>query len=163
MAAVPSRPTKRARTHPLASTSAPQLQSKREGLFAPFRSLGHVSTGVPFVVQSKSSKFLETPAMTVVTSLGRSWAMWDGQSLRLLFVGECSLQAAWGEVEAHGASCDALLEGGGAEKLGRGSWSGWEEQQAGTRSLARYLPCGPLLEPELRLPTVQSARFKEAL
>ena len=88
MTAVASRPTKRARTQPVASTSAPQLQAKREGLFAPFRSLGHVSTGVPFVVQSKSSKFLETPAMTVVTSLGRSWAMWDGQSLRLLFVGE---------------------------------------------------------------------------
>lgn len=81
------RPVKRARTQPAASTST-AAATPREGLFAPFRSLGHVSTGVPFVVQSKSSKFLETPAITVVTSLGRSWAMWEGQTLKLLFVGE---------------------------------------------------------------------------
>lgn len=40
------------------------------------------------MVISKSSKYLETPAMTVVTSMGNNWAMWDGQSLRLMFVGE---------------------------------------------------------------------------
>ena len=78
------RPSKKSRTQPIASTSG----ARREGLFAPFRSLGHVSTGAPFVYQSKSSKFLETPAMTVVTSLGRSWAMWEGASLKLLFVGQ---------------------------------------------------------------------------
>lgn len=95
--AMTARPTKKARTQPaqpIASTS-----TKREGLFAPFRSLGHVSTAVPFVYQSKSSKFLVTPAVTVVTSLGRSWAMWDGASLKLLFVGELFF---WGDGSADG-------------------------------------------------------------
>ncbi|KAL8279548.1 hypothetical protein RQP46_008110 [Phenoliferia psychrophenolica] len=83
--AVP-RPTKRARTvasKPAAAAAAAPPQ----GLFAPFRSLGHISTDVPFVVQSRSSKFLETPALVVVTSLGSSWAMWEGGALKLLFVG----------------------------------------------------------------------------
>ncbi|GAA6062774.1 hypothetical protein JCM10212_006887 [Sporobolomyces blumeae] len=88
-------PTKRARTNagpPTASASvstqggAP-ASSKREGLFAPFRSLGHVSTGCPLMIQSRASKHLERPALTVLTSLGSSWAMWTGDNLRLLFVG----------------------------------------------------------------------------
>ena len=80
------RPVKRLKSdaHGRASTS-------REALFTPFRSLGHVSTRVPFVYQSQSSKYLETPALTVVTSLGNSWAMWDGKTLRLLFVGQSNL------------------------------------------------------------------------
>ncbi|GAA5983757.1 hypothetical protein JCM10908_005912 [Rhodotorula pacifica] len=83
-----SRPTKRARVVPAQSTStAPSPATKREPLFAPFRSLGHVSTGVPFVVQSRASKYLDKPAITFITSLGRSWAMWDGHSMKLLFVG----------------------------------------------------------------------------
>ncbi|GAA6006013.1 rRNA-processing protein UTP21 [Rhodotorula paludigena] len=83
-----SRPAKRARVQ--ASTSAaPAAPAKprREALFAPFRSLGHVSTAAPFALQSRASKYLEQPALTFITSLGRSWAMWDGQSIRLLFVG----------------------------------------------------------------------------
>lgn len=79
---------KRARVQPVASTSA--AVPRPLGLFAPFRSLGHISTAVPFVVQSKSSKFLETPALTVLTSLGHNWALWDGSSLKLLFVGSLS-------------------------------------------------------------------------
>ncbi|GAA6025323.1 hypothetical protein JCM8202_002695 [Rhodotorula sphaerocarpa] len=87
-----SRPTKRARVvQPAFSAGAVTASNgggpKRERLFAPFRSLGHVSTGVPFAVQSRASKHLDKPAITFITSLGRSWAMWDGQSMRLLFVG----------------------------------------------------------------------------
>lgn len=86
-----SRPAKRARVVPAqAEGSAATAAPKREALFAPFRSLGHVSTGVPFVVQSRASKYLDKPAITLITSLGRSWAMWDGHSMRLLFVGECA-------------------------------------------------------------------------
>ncbi|SCV67376.1 BQ2448_6022 [Microbotryum intermedium] len=85
-----ARPSKRSRpTVVVASTSqATSTKASAAGrLFAPFRSLGHVSTSVPLVVLSRSSKYLETPALTVVTSLGHSWAMWDGQGLKVLFVG----------------------------------------------------------------------------
>ncbi|GAA5832443.1 hypothetical protein JCM3766R1_003075 [Sporobolomyces carnicolor] len=83
-------PSKRARTttstvaHPGATSTRP---ARREALFAPFRSLGHVSTATPLVVQSRASKHLTKPALTVLTSLGHSWAMWTGDNLRLLFVG----------------------------------------------------------------------------
>ncbi|GAA5925720.1 rRNA-processing protein UTP21 [Sporobolomyces koalae] len=81
-------PTKRARTTPQAGTSTePRLPRAREGLFAPFRSLGHVSTSTPLVIQSRASKHLQKPALTVLTSLGKSWALWTGDNLRLLFVG----------------------------------------------------------------------------
>ncbi|BGP08590.1 rRNA-processing protein utp21 [Rhodotorula toruloides] len=82
-----SRPTKRARVQQQPASAATPARPKREPLFAPFRSLGHVSTGVPFVLQSRASKHLQQPALTVITSLGASWAMWEGQSMRLLFVG----------------------------------------------------------------------------
>ncbi|GAA5969804.1 hypothetical protein JCM8115_005786 [Rhodotorula mucilaginosa] len=85
-----SRPTKRARVVPAQgdrSSSSSAAATKREPLFAPFRSLGHVSTGMPLVVQSRASKYLDKPAITLITSLGRSWAMWDGHSMKLLFVG----------------------------------------------------------------------------
>lgn len=81
-----SRPTKRARVQQQPASAAGPAR-KREPLFAPFRSLGHVSTGVPFVLQSRASKHLQQPALTVITSLGASWVMWEGQSMRLLFVG----------------------------------------------------------------------------
>ncbi|BGP25126.1 rRNA-processing protein utp21 [Rhodotorula toruloides] len=82
-----SRPTKRARVQQQSASAATPAKLKREPLFAPFRSLGHVSTGVPFVLQSRASKHLQQPALTVITSLGANWAMWEGQSMRLLFVG----------------------------------------------------------------------------
>jgi hypothetical protein len=87
-----SRPVKRARTAPVVSQQpTASSKPKRERLFTPFRSLGHISTATPFVLQSRSSKYLEQPALTVITSLGSSWAMWEGQSLRLLFVGSSHL------------------------------------------------------------------------
>ncbi|GAA6043467.1 hypothetical protein JCM8097_000725 [Rhodosporidiobolus ruineniae] len=84
-----SRPSKRARVQPAPSAVAATNSTKaaREQLFCPFRAIGLVSTGTPLVVQSRSSKYLDAPALTVLTSLGRSWSMWEGQQLRLLFVG----------------------------------------------------------------------------
>jgi hypothetical protein len=87
-----SRPVKRARTAPVVSQQPTgSSKPKRERLWQDFRSLGHISTATPFVLQSRSSKYLEQPALTVITSLGSSWAMWEGQSLRLLFVGSSHL------------------------------------------------------------------------
>ncbi|GAA5850196.1 hypothetical protein JCM5353_004683 [Sporobolomyces roseus] len=82
-------PTKRARVAPslLPSPTATPSTVKRQSLFAPFRSLGHISTSTPLVIQSRASKHLTKPALTVLTSLGSSWAMWTGDTLRLLFVG----------------------------------------------------------------------------
>lgn len=76
-------PSKRARPAVI-----PVAKPAKDSLFAAFRSLGHISTSTPFAIQSRSGKFLETPAVTVLTSLGSSWALWEGQSLRLLFVGK---------------------------------------------------------------------------
>ncbi|GAA5908186.1 hypothetical protein JCM6882_005967 [Rhodosporidiobolus microsporus] len=80
-----TRPSKRARTQP--TTNAAPAKPKREPLFAAMRAVGVCSTATPLVVQSRSSKYLEKPALTVLTSLGRSWAMYDGDRLTLLFCG----------------------------------------------------------------------------
>ncbi|GAA5999690.1 hypothetical protein JCM10207_005870 [Rhodosporidiobolus poonsookiae] len=88
MSAVPStRPTKRARTAPAAPPAAAAPPPPRQRLFEPFRLLSLVSTATPFVLQSRASKFLDKPALTVVTSLGRSFSIWEGESFKLLFVG----------------------------------------------------------------------------
>ena len=58
-------------------------------LFAPFRALGFITNHVPFALQVRQAKgALEGPNVTIVTSLGNSWAMWDAGKMRLLFVGE---------------------------------------------------------------------------
>ena len=66
-------------------------KSTSKSLFAPFRALGIISNGVPFAVQSRSSKDISKSAITIVTCTGYSWAMWDvSGSMRLLFVGQSS-------------------------------------------------------------------------
>ncbi|KAG8892661.1 hypothetical protein FRB99_002551, partial [Tulasnella sp. 403] len=64
-------------------------QSKTyDGLFAPFRALGFITNHVPFALQVHSVKGgLAEPRIHISTCLGRSWAMWDGANMRLLFVG----------------------------------------------------------------------------
>jgi U3 small nucleolar RNA-associated protein 21 len=63
--------------------------SKDRRLFTPFRALGVISNHVPLALQTRSAKNVDKPVVNVVTSLGKSWAMWDAAgSLRLLFVGE---------------------------------------------------------------------------
>lgn len=71
---------------PVQAPAAPLPQSR---LFAPFRALGYVSDGVPF------SMFVHTPqgalaksTIHIVSSVGRSWLMWDAERMLLLFAGE---------------------------------------------------------------------------
>lgn len=78
---------KRARTEQHSSRRG----GRRQGLFAPFRSLGHVSTGVGLCVQTQSSKYLERAKWVTLTSLGRSWALYDGETLKVLFAGALDL------------------------------------------------------------------------
>jgi len=64
-------------------------------LYAPFRSLGHVTTDVPFVIHSHSTKDsdvlgpskAQTNSQVILTSVGVGWALWSADSLRLLYVG----------------------------------------------------------------------------
>ncbi|RPD66386.1 Utp21-domain-containing protein [Lentinus tigrinus ALCF2SS1-7] len=76
-------PRKRARV------DAPDTQSKQEPrLFAPFRALGLITNGVPFVLQPRSHKgATDGPRIHLVTCLGKAWAMWEGGKMGLLFVG----------------------------------------------------------------------------
>ncbi|KAA1479648.1 Utp21-domain-containing protein [Dentipellis sp. KUC8613] len=75
--------------------SSPPLQSelttkplKRQGLFAPFRALGLVTNHVPFVLQTRTFKGSTTgPQTFLLTCLGKSWAMWEGGKMQLLFAG----------------------------------------------------------------------------
>ncbi len=79
------RPAKRVKVlpEPTPSTSKPQPR-----LFAPFRALGYISNHVPFALQVQSTKgALAGPHITIVSSLGRSWAMWEAGKMGLVFVG----------------------------------------------------------------------------
>ncbi|KAK4047228.1 rRNA-processing protein utp21 [Microbotryomycetes sp. JL201] len=85
-----SRPTKRVRVQSKlkeGGDDATHVSPARRGLFAPFRTLGFVSTATPLQVVTRTNKFLQQPNVTCVTSMGTNWAMWDGQQLRLVFVG----------------------------------------------------------------------------
>ncbi|KAG8992095.1 hypothetical protein FRB90_001099, partial [Tulasnella sp. 427] len=58
------------------------------GLFAPFRALGFITNHVPFVLQVHSARGAAIAAqVNIVTCVGRSWAMWSGDAMKLLFVG----------------------------------------------------------------------------
>ncbi|KAL7423168.1 rRNA-processing protein utp21 [Cryptotrichosporon argae] len=55
-------------------------------LFAPFRALGYVSDHVPFSMFVHAPKgALAKPTIHLVTSVGRSWLMWDADRITLLF------------------------------------------------------------------------------
>ncbi|KIY43473.1 Utp21-domain-containing protein [Fistulina hepatica ATCC 64428] len=57
-------------------------------LFAPFRALGLVTNHVPFVLQTRSHKgATDGPRIHILTCLGRSWSLWEGNNMTLLFVG----------------------------------------------------------------------------
>jgi U3 small nucleolar RNA-associated protein 21 len=76
-----SRPVKKARQV--------DKTSRDRRLFTPFRALGVITNHVPLALQTRSAKNVDQPVVNVVTSLGKSWAMWDAAgSLRLLFVGK---------------------------------------------------------------------------
>ena len=65
-----------------ANTAASNLR-----LYAPFRALGHVTNHVPFSMFVHSPKgALAKPSVNLVTSVGRSWMMWEAGRMGLLFV-----------------------------------------------------------------------------
>ncbi|KAH7912241.1 Utp21 specific WD40 associated putative domain-containing protein [Hygrophoropsis aurantiaca] len=57
-------------------------------LFVPFRALGLITNHIPFSLQTRSHKgATDGPRIHLLTCLGRSWAMWEGGKMGLLFVG----------------------------------------------------------------------------
>ena len=67
-----------------------QAKVSDTSLFAPFRSLGHVTNAVPLSVYAQYVKGKKTPHVTIISCLGRSWAQWNLADMKLLFVGEFS-------------------------------------------------------------------------
>lgn len=64
-----------------------------QSLYAPFRALGLVTNDVAFAVETRSFKgSTEGPRVHVLTCLGKSWALWEGGKMNLLFVGELSFR-----------------------------------------------------------------------
>ncbi|KAG6836788.1 hypothetical protein H0H93_003209 [Arthromyces matolae] len=73
-------------------TTVQRSQPKAPRLFLPFRALGLITNYVPFVLQSRSFKgSTEAPRLHILTCLGRSWALWEGGKMTLLFVGPDAL------------------------------------------------------------------------
>ncbi|KAH8116880.1 WD40 repeat-like protein [Phellopilus nigrolimitatus] len=87
-------PKKRSRIDSASTNDAPKTAKTPARLFAPFRALGLVTNHVPFVLQTRSFKgATDGPRLHVLTCLGRSWAMWEGGKMTLLFVGPDCLDA----------------------------------------------------------------------
>jgi U3 small nucleolar RNA-associated protein 21 len=58
-------------------------------LFAPFRALGLITNQVPFALQVRTVKGSAAgPRLHILTCLGNSWALWEGEKMTLLFVGQ---------------------------------------------------------------------------
>ncbi|TRM62583.1 Utp21 specific WD40 associated putative domain-containing protein [Schizophyllum amplum] len=77
-----TRSRKRVRRESQPAAVSPQL-------FAPFRALGIITNHVPFALQARSHKgAVDGPRVHLLTSVGRSWALWEGGKMGLLFVGE---------------------------------------------------------------------------
>ncbi|KAF8635533.1 hypothetical protein AX17_003916 [Amanita inopinata Kibby_2008] len=69
-------------------TELPTREFKEQRLFVPFRALGLITNHVPFVLQTRSHKgATDGPRIHILTCLGRSWALWEGGKMTLLFVG----------------------------------------------------------------------------
>ncbi|PPQ97575.1 hypothetical protein CVT26_002362 [Gymnopilus dilepis] len=78
-------PRKRLRQEESTTSRKP---SKEPRLFVPFRALGLITNHIPFVLQTRSHKgATEGPRVHLLTCLGRSWALWEGGKMTLLFVG----------------------------------------------------------------------------
>ncbi|KAI8452425.1 WD repeat-containing protein 36 [Phakopsora pachyrhizi] len=64
-------------------------------IYAPFRSLGHVTTDVPFAIHSHSTKEsavvgvskAQSDSQVILTSVGFGWALWTADGIKLLYVG----------------------------------------------------------------------------
>jgi U3 small nucleolar RNA-associated protein 21 len=69
------------------STKDVQVKDNRR-LFAPFRALGFVTNHIPFAMQVRSYKGATgAPRVHILTCLGRAWAEFEGEKMKLLFVG----------------------------------------------------------------------------
>jgi U3 small nucleolar RNA-associated protein 21 len=74
------------------AVAGPSKSSSPTGrLFAPFRALGYVTNHIPFAMFVHATKgALAKPTVNIVTSVGKSWMMWDAAKMTLVFVGkEC--------------------------------------------------------------------------
>lgn len=69
--------------------------SKPLKIFSPFRALGNVSNEVPFAVGTLGSTFY------IVTSVGRSFQIYDASTLHLLFVSQSQTQGKISALAAH--------------------------------------------------------------
>ncbi|KAL1735373.1 Utp21 specific WD40 associated putative domain-containing protein [Schizophyllum commune] len=122
----PLRPRKRARrdsaaapstsspsstpTNPTSTSSSPS--SPR--LFAPFRALGIITNHVPFALQARSHKgAVDGPRVHLLTSVGRSYALWEANKMTLLFVGTPAPQA----ISALAMDGDAVWAAAGAHLI----------------------------------------------
>ncbi|EGO20885.1 hypothetical protein SERLADRAFT_363098 [Serpula lacrymans var. lacrymans S7.9] len=70
------------------SDSSPHVVASTPRLFAPFRALGLITNHIPLFIQTRSHKgATDGPRIHILTCLGKSWAMWEGGKMGLLFVG----------------------------------------------------------------------------
>ncbi|KAJ8079058.1 hypothetical protein PM082_013345 [Marasmius tenuissimus] len=83
----------------LKKTSKPSNESR---LFVPFRALGLVTNHVPFVLQTRSHKgATDGPRIHILTCLGKSWALWNGAKMDLLFVDITRLKSSRNHIVIH--------------------------------------------------------------
>lgn len=86
---VDDRPRKRIRTGLKCKATNPTQHTGAPRLFAPFRALGIITNHIPFYLQTRSHKgATDGPRIHIITCLGKSWALWEGGKMTLLFVGE---------------------------------------------------------------------------
>jgi hypothetical protein len=79
--------------HDTAAQAGPSKPSPSTArLFQPFRALGYVTNHVPFAMWVHTPRgALAKPAINIVTSVGKSWMMWNADKITLLFVGKESI------------------------------------------------------------------------
>ncbi|KAH9484417.1 U3 small nucleolar RNA-associated protein 21-like protein [Psilocybe cubensis] len=81
-------PPPRKRLRQEESTKPAAKTSREPRLFVPFRALGLITNHIPFVLQTRSHKgATDGPRIHLLTCLGKSWALWEGGKMGLLFVG----------------------------------------------------------------------------
>uniref|UniRef100_A0A0W0EUF7 Uncharacterized protein n=1 Tax=Moniliophthora roreri TaxID=221103 RepID=A0A0W0EUF7_MONRR len=70
------------------STKKSTRSGNESRIFVPFRALGIITNHIPFILQTRSHKgATDGPRIHILTCLGRSWALWNGAKMDLLFVG----------------------------------------------------------------------------
>jgi U3 small nucleolar RNA-associated protein 21 len=80
-------PRKRLKSSKITNNEISPSQNKQ--LFAPFRALGFITNHVPFAMQVRSFKGATgAPRVHILTCLGKAWAEFEGEKMKLLFVGE---------------------------------------------------------------------------